>query len=62
MFAVEWKYKDEAMKIIYKHFEKQLDINNNDLSESIESIIKASAHAISITCKEKVIKVFAISL
>ena len=50
------------MKIIYKHFDKQLDINNNDLSESIESIIKASAHAISITCKEKVIKVFAISL
>lgn len=51
------------MKLIYKQTDKYLDMQNKwDHKITIDDIIKASVSAISLTSREKVIKVFSISL
>ena len=52
-----------ALKLIYKQADKFLDMQNQKEQEfSIETMIKACVGAISLTSREKVIKVFSISL
>ena len=62
--AIDWRYKELAIKNVYKYTEKQLDMAKKveDQSVSTEDLVRASVAAISITCKEKVIKVFSVSL
>jgi hypothetical protein len=50
-----------AMKIIYKQTEKYI-AKDNDPSDEFSEYIKASTLAVDATSKEKVIKVFNISL
>ena len=62
--AIDWKYKELALKIIYKQAEKQLDMHMKADQQSIttEDLGKACVAAVSLTCREKVIKVFSVSL
>jgi hypothetical protein len=61
--ALDWKYKEMAMKLIYKNADKYFDPQNKSENQiTIEDMIKACVSAISLTCREKVIKVFSISL
>lgn len=62
--ALDWKYKELALKIIYKQTDKNLDVQarNEESTHSIEDLVKASAAAVSLTSREKVIKVFSVSL
>jgi len=62
--AVDWKYKELALKIIYKQTDKFLDpaSKNEENTHSVEDFIKASTAAVSLTSREKVIKVFSVSL
>lgn len=62
--ALDWKYKELALKIIYKQTDKYLDVQarHEENTHSIEDIVKASAAAVSLTSREKVIKVFSVSL
>ena len=62
--AVDWKYKELALKIIYKQTDKFLDVaaKNEENTHGVEDFIKASTAAVSLTSREKVIKVFSVSL
>jgi hypothetical protein len=52
-----------AMKLIYKQAEKYLDMQNkSDQQIPLVNMIKACVSAIGLTSREKVIKVFSISL
>ena len=63
MNAIDWKFKEIGMKVIYKFTEKYLDVaNTQEQTVTIDDLTRACASAVSYTCKEKVIKVFMISL
>lgn len=64
MNALDWKYKEIALKVIYKHTEKYLDVQNTSMQNecSIEELIDASTIAVGLTSRDKVIKVFMLSL
>ena len=53
LIAVNWKYKEMALKMIYKQTEKALQKNSEELPDTIH----ASALTVGITVKDKVIKV-----
>lgn len=61
VLAIDWKLKESALKIMYKMTDKFLT-TTDELEYSINEITCACMSAISLTCKEKVIKVFSISL
>lgn len=63
IIAQEWKYKEIALKMIFKQAEKYLDMTNKvDQSRSLETMTRACTSAVAQTCREKVIKVFSVSL
>ena len=63
IIAQEWKYKEIALRMIYKQAEKYLDMTNKvDQSRSLETMTRACTSAVAQTCREKVIKVFSVSL
>ena len=63
MNAIDWKFKEIALKVIYKFTERYLDVQNNQEQEiTIDELTSACSTVIGLTCKEKVIKVFTISL
>ena len=63
LIAQEWKYKEIALKMIYKQAEKYLDLQNKvDQTRSLDTMTRACTSAVAQTCREKVIKVFSISL
>jgi hypothetical protein len=61
LIAVNWKFKELALKMIFKQTEKFLN-KEHDQNVSLSEFIKACTIVIDITCKEKVIKVLNISL
>ena len=67
LMAVNFKFKEMAMKIIVKHSEKHLAVNpegddSNSSSQNINELVKAYTVAVDMTCKEKVVKVFNLCL
>lgn len=63
MIAVDWKFKEIGLKVIYKFTEKFIDVNVFQESEfSMDQVASACIIAISLFCREKVIKVFSIAL
>lgn len=61
LIAMNWKYKETALKIIFKQTEKYLN-KETDSGLSFPELVKACTIAIDLTCKEKVIKVLNVSL
>lgn len=64
LMAVNWKYKETALKIIFKQAEKYLakDTTSDNGGLSLPEFVKACTVAIDLTCREKVIKVLNVSL
>jgi len=62
IIAINWKYKEIALKVIYKQAEKFLSKDSHDSTLSLSDFVKAITIAIDLTCKEKVIKVLNVSL
>lgn len=63
LMAVNFKFKELAMKVIIRHADKMLSPGNtNDSRFDIVEFVKACAVAVDLTCKEKVIKVFNLCL
>ena len=61
LISLNWKYKEMAIKVAHKQVEKSLakqDTTNLDLV----GLVEASTIAVSICCREKVIKVFNVAL
>jgi len=61
LICLNWRYKEMAIKVAHKQVEKSLakqDTTNLDLVGMVE----ASTLAVSICCREKVIKVFNVAL
>lgn len=61
LLALNWKYKETSMKIVFKQTDKYLN-KETDSGLNINELVKACTVAIDITCREKVIKVLNISL
>lgn len=63
LIALDWKLKEHGMKVIFKNSEKLLDMSNNKKNSfTLDQLCRACVAAVSLTCKEKVIKVFTVSL
>ena len=62
LLALNWKFKEMGLKVIYKQSEKFLTREGYDSGLSINEFIKACTVAIDLTCKDKVIKVLNLSL
>lgn len=63
LIAMNFKFKEIAVKIILKHAEKILSPGTtNDSSFNISEFVRTCTVAIDLTCKDKVIKVFNHSL
>lgn len=63
LVALDWKYKEHALKLIYKNAEKLIDMQNHKKQNfTLQELVVACISAVSLTCKEKVIKVFTVSL
>jgi len=62
VISTNWKYKEAALKIIYKQTEKSLSKQQPTTQESLEGLLKCATSAVSSTCREKVIKVFNVAL
>ena len=61
LIAINWKYKELALKVVYKQTEKILT-KEEEQGCNLQELVKACTIVIDITCKEKVIKVLSISL
>lgn len=61
LIAVNFKFKELAMKSIVKHAEKLLQANSNS-DFNICDFVRACTISVDLTCKEKVIKVFNLCL
>lgn len=61
LIAINWKIKEVSMKIILKQTEKFLNSEHDSGINMIE-FVRACTIAIDLTAKEKVIKVFNITL
>ena len=59
LIAVDWKYKEMGIKYISKQTEKMLAKTGN---MDIKGLVEAAVCAVSVTCRERVMKVFNISL
>ena len=67
LMAVNFKFKEMAMKIIFKHSEKHLQASPDgedtyQSNSNINELVKACTVAVDMTCKEKVVKVFNLCL
>jgi hypothetical protein len=63
LIAINFKYKEMAMKVVVKNAEKLLTANsNNESSYNFIEFVKACTVAVDLTCKEKVVKVFNLCL
>jgi hypothetical protein len=67
LMAVNFKFKEMAMKIIVKHSEKHLQASPDgedtyQSNSNINELVKACTVAVDMTCKEKVVKVFNLCL
>jgi hypothetical protein len=60
LIAVDWKIKELAIKYIYKKFEKAMA--KSDLNMDLNELVQAAAATVSVTCRERVMKVFNVSL
>lgn len=57
--AVNFKFKEIALKIVVKHSEKLLSPDTvNDSSFNIIEFVRACTIAVDLTCRERVVKVF----
>eukprot|EP00347_Sterkiella_histriomuscorum_P001332 403372439 len=61
LIAINWKFKETALKIIFKQAEKYLT-KESDSGLSLPDFIRACTIGIDLTCKDKVIKVLTLSL
>jgi len=61
LIALNWKFKETSLKIIFKQSEKYL-AKESDSTLSLASLVKACVAALDLTCKEKVIKVLTVAL
>ena len=59
LIAADWKYKEMAIKYIQKQTEKTLAKTGN---MDIRGVVEAATCAVGVTCREKVMKVFNVSL
>lgn len=65
LIATNWQYKEYAMKFVYRTIDKYLtkvEISQTNFSFTITEMVDAALAAVTATCKEKVIKVFNLSL
>jgi hypothetical protein len=62
MLALNWKYKEMAVKVISKTTEKTLNKTENSINQDLGDLVEAATAAVSLACKEKVIKVLNVSL
>jgi len=65
LVATNWQYKEHAMKFVFRTIEKYLtrvEITSSSFAFTITEMVDAALAAVSATCREKVIKVFNISL
>jgi hypothetical protein len=63
LIAINFKFKEMAMKVILKNAEKLLSTNSNgESSYNFIEFVRACAVAVDLTCKEKVVKVFNLCL
>jgi len=65
LLATNWQYKEHAMKFVFRTIEKYLtrvEITSSSFAFTITEMVDAAMAAVSATCREKVIKVFNISL
>ena len=60
LIAADWKIKEMAIKIMTKRLEKLLA--KADTTTTLVEVVEACAAAVGQTCREKVIKVFNVSL
>jgi hypothetical protein len=64
LMATNWQYKEQALKFVLKTVEKFLTRPEvgATMPFTISEIVGASLAAVGVTCREKVIKVFNLSL
>jgi hypothetical protein len=63
LIAQSWQIKEICLKIIYKTVEKQLQKESEGIcDDDMRSYVQASVAAVELTAKDKVVKVFNISL
>ena len=65
LVATNWQYKEHAMKFVFRTIDKYLtrvEITQSSFAFTITEMVDAAMAAVSATSKEKVIKVFNISL
>ena len=60
LIAADWKIKEMAIKIMTKRLEKLLA--KADTTSTLVEVVEACSAAVGQTCREKVIKVFNVSL
>ena len=60
LIAADWKIKEMAIKHVHKKFEKSLA--KPELNMSLVELVQAAVATVSVTCREKVMKVFNVSL
>jgi hypothetical protein len=62
LLALDWKYKEMAMKVVSKQTEKALNKTENSINQDFGELVEAATVAVSVACREKVIKVLNVSL
>jgi hypothetical protein len=63
LLALNFKFKEIALKIVVKHSEKLLSPETtNDSTFNIIEFVRACTIAVDLTCREKVVKVFNLCL
>lgn len=63
LIAMNFKFKEIALKIVFKHADRLLNpATINDGSFNIVEFIRACTIAVDLSCREKVVKVFNLSL
>ena len=60
MIAADWKIKEMAIKHVHKKFEKSMA--KTDMNMDLIELVQAAVATVSVTCREKVMKVFNVSL
>jgi hypothetical protein len=62
LISVDWKHKECALRLVTKQVTGWLEKEGNEDSVSMNEKVKAATCAVGLTCKEKVIKAFQLSL
>jgi len=60
--SADWKLKEVGIKKVYKLMDKHLNGSKEEDAITDEDKVKAAALVVGLTCREKVIKVFSVSL